>query len=254
MLKEYLKSLEEQKKLKPKSQVSKETMNESDMGQDTKGILIFAIFWCSIVFAFDGFLIRSTYLRTQTFKFTPVTAKINSSQVEANYDSDGSSFHPKINYEYTVENKKYFSDVIYAAGAGGAGESWANNLIKDFPANKVVTAYVNPQNPTDVTLLQGYSGDELALSIFLTPFNLIALALILALVKRNTLELASPSPTSNALAALGFSTFIASFAVGFIWGFHPSIETGLTIWAVILTITTITYFTSKLRLNNSRRF
>ncbi len=82
----------------------------------------------------------------------PVEATILSSRVQQHAGSSSSSgnrqptYSPEITFRYQRDNR-----TIEASGAttlsASSSSSWAHNIVRRFPAGKVVTAWVDPENP-----------------------------------------------------------------------------------------------------------
>ncbi|MBD3271553.1 MAG: DUF3592 domain-containing protein [Elusimicrobia bacterium] len=76
------------------------------------------------------------------------------------YDSSRRKYYmrykPLINYEYTVDGKKYVGDKVSFGGTGTSRAS-AYNLIDKYPTRAEVTVYYDPEKPLNAVLETGVS-------------------------------------------------------------------------------------------------
>lgn len=83
-------------------------------------------------------------------KWKPIKGKV----LEADIESDGflsSDYSYNIKYSYIVDNKEYYSAIIYAGeyylGRSGGSMFFVRKMIKGIKAGNEITVYYNPRNP-----------------------------------------------------------------------------------------------------------
>ena len=148
------------------------------------GILLFALFWCSIIGVFDVVIVRQQLAeyRARTH-FEEVPARILSSSVSSSTDSEGStSYKPRVSYEYRVAGQTYTSDQYAYTLWSTSDRDAASGIVDEHPVGAAATAYVDPNDPTEAVLdVSGAAFPKLIL-LFLTPFHCVGLFLLSAFV------------------------------------------------------------------------
>jgi hypothetical protein len=136
-----------------------------------------AIFWCSITGVFDYLLLKSLANNLVAFGYQTGQANVTESRLEKKRDSDGDLVYvPHISYKFTAQGREWNSSQIsYSLNFN----SNSKRLAKEFQAGAVVPVYFSPSKPEESVLLRGEFGLELGFLMFLTPFNVIGLALVL---------------------------------------------------------------------------
>lgn len=82
--------------------------------------------------------------------YEPVEATVISSEVVSGTEGDSK---PAITYEYTVGGRTYTSsNVLPGPGESSAGD--AHQIVDNHPEGKQVTAYYNPENPSESFLVK----------------------------------------------------------------------------------------------------
>lgn len=85
----------------------------------------------------------------------PTEAEIIASRVVVEESDDEISYYPDITYRYEHEGQHYeSSNLTPGFGNTSRSQSWAETLVEEHPPGAVVTAYVNPGEPTEAFLLQ----------------------------------------------------------------------------------------------------
>ena len=92
-----------------------------------------------------------------TRHWTPVEAVIISSQLITDRPSPHSplSYKPEIHYRYTLVGETYTGRGIERVDGPSNKLDKPTALLKEFPAGKLVTCYVNPEHPQTAILKQG---------------------------------------------------------------------------------------------------
>ncbi len=83
--------------------------------------------------------------------------KILSSEIERRTSSSsngGSSttYHAEVEYEYTVDGKKYYGDRVSFGQYGSSDRGHASGIVNIFTAGKEVPVYYDPENPGTAVL------------------------------------------------------------------------------------------------------
>ena len=140
---------------------------------------IFVIIWCSvslIATVFIGGPILSD-LGTEDWTATDGTI-IDSGVTVSSSREGGDTYCLWVTYNYTIDNITYDGDLVSYSKDSGCS-SWASN--DEYPPEKEVTVYVNPDVHHEAVLEAGFAGVDLFLFVFLIfPFiGVIALLVIL---------------------------------------------------------------------------
>jgi hypothetical protein len=148
--------------------------------------LVFAaLFWNGIVGLFDG-VIATQYMRTSVAatSFEPVEALITESEVSRQSSSDGATFSANVQYEYDFAGVHYLGDRYSYMEMSTSEYRFAERVCKKYPKGQTVTAYVDPEEPSEATLEINADSFPAAILLFLMPFNCIGLLLIGAVISQ----------------------------------------------------------------------
>jgi hypothetical protein len=125
--------------------------------------------------------------------FLPVRATVISSEVRSHTSSKGStSYSPEVTYRYEVSGRKFTGEDVLPLSMS-AERSWAEGIVRRYPAGKTAEAYFNPADPSDSFLVKEYS----FFPYFFILFPLIFLA-VAAGVWFGTREQPIPPPATQA--------------------------------------------------------
>lgn len=225
-------------------------------------MILWVGFWTAIVGLFDVVIGHGIYNQLRTTQFVTAPGEILSSEVESDTDSDGTTYRPKVTYEYEVNNEILRGNTI-RYGEASSSDSYAHEFVADRPVGEIVDVYFNPSNPSDAVLVTGIEGSDLFMLMFMTPFNMVMLGgwYFLASTFKHLLmpnhvrpcryvddgyELRIMIDRVPLIAVVGISLlalcFVSVFIVGFgvVGGFRPDIATMVTVWSIILSITLLT--------------
>ncbi len=88
-----------------------------------------------------------------------VTTKctILQSSIEAKTDSDGTTYQPRIDYEYLVNGQRHASS-RYSFFRMTSGRGWAENIAAKYKAGTTHPCFYDPDNPNEAVLLREFSG------------------------------------------------------------------------------------------------
>lgn len=192
---------------------------------------IFGLFWCSFVFFVDGMLTWQAVRQVRASSYATTTGTITHSELKVSHDSDGTSYSPEVSYRYTISGRQIDGKRIrYDESSLGAAYSKA--IVDRYPTGKAVPVHYNAAAPQEAVLEQGLAFTNLAVVLFLTPFNAVAFVFsggvlawlrskqlgrpILGVYFRDdvlgqTIRIYSSSPTLVAIAAAGGTGFLSIF-------------------------------------------
>lgn len=235
-------------------------------GRSGSLILIpFAIFWCSITGVFDYALLKGLVNNLAAVGYQTGQATITESRLEQKRDSDGDLVDvPHITYRFTAQGRERTSTQIrYGLNLNSNNKQ----LVKDFSRGAQVPVYYAPSKPEESVLVRGEFGPELGLMMFLTPFNLVGLALILGCLgqvpflglvveeheirwiekaNETRVTLHRKSPVLAAAVILLGTTFLGTFGLlGLTWLFGMSNGLSMAVWSVVLWLVARAYLQSR---------
>lgn len=217
-------------------------------------LLVCALFWSAITLSFDSFIAWASLRQIQALSYPIVTGTITSSEVESSTDSDGTTYRPLIKYTYVVDDTRYDGN-RYRYGQMGTNDRSAERIVALFPVGKQVAVHHSPSNPAEAVLRVGLEGTDLYSMMFMLPFNLIMLAMWLALLagarsrqlrpvaggtqmiddgRFLRLRLSALRPLYMGAAVAGGLAFALTFLVGFGFGVNAPIPVMCVAWGVIL--------------------
>ncbi len=143
---------------------------------------IFTGIWCAVTFVALFFIGGPVLADLGTSDWTPTDGVIIDSGVETSTDSEGGTTYCLwVEYEYTYNNITYDGDVV-SFSKDNSCSSWQGEADEDYPSGKEVTVYVNPDNPNEAVLENGFSGVDFFVCC-LTPFLIIAIVLLIGMLK-----------------------------------------------------------------------
>ena len=214
-------------------------------------LLIFGLFWCTLVGVFDFLILRSLIPQIASTWFAATPARIIKSEVTHSRGSKGSTHGVAFEYTYTVNGTTYTSDLFGFDKMSSSDSAWARRAVADFPAGSERTCYYDPKNPTRAVLSKGIRGSDITIVMFLTPFNIVAVVLLSVpffmwrerrrpdfvpprvvdrFQGREAYAMNNYSPITTFFGVFFITSFLGIFLVAFPFGFHPSIPQVTTIW------------------------
>ena len=115
---------------------------------------VFLLLFGGVFAGFGGWGTWQEYRANRDFR--EVSATVVAAEVEAHSDSDGTTYSPKITFEYEAGGRKFTSDKYRITGESRSG-GWAERIVKGYRKGQSVTAYYDPADPKTAVLLLGYS-------------------------------------------------------------------------------------------------
>ncbi len=226
-------------------------------GQKVAGwgcLLFFALFWSSITLMFDVIWGWNVIRQVRALDYPTAVGTVTKSEVESHRGSKGGrTYSPKISYTYRVDGKNYTGDRYRYGDYSSSGGS-AQGIVNEHPVGRKIDVHYVAADPADSVLFAGLEGSDLFWPMFMTPFNLIMLALWYAPFWNRRrpgsrvgnarlyddgfetrLRLVDFGPIAfGAVVAAGLA-FAGTFVVGFAFGgFSPPLSAMYVAWGVIL--------------------
>jgi len=128
-------------------------------------------------------------LRVATW--TPVSARVLSTDIKMVRGNKGNSYTPMVQYQYTYDGTLYSSSRVLPVTMS-AGLTWAERIRDRFQPGAVVTAYVNPRAPSNSFLVREVSLIPLIFVVF--PIAMAALFGWIVRTQRRQLETVAQYP------------------------------------------------------------
>lgn len=225
------------------------------MKKGTTGLLFFALFWTAMVGAVDGIIGYNLFRQIRSQSFATTAGTVTSSEVTQHRGSKGgNTYGVKIQYTYDVGGQTFEGDRYRYGSFSSSDSGWARAAVRERPAGAKTTVHFDPKNPADSVLRTGVEGSDLFILLFLTPFNLIMLALWAVPVNwlwrklrpseaggakwfsdGRSLRVRLPrySPWIAGAATAGAVSFISIFPLAFTVGGHPNLRLALGVWALV---------------------
>lgn len=199
------------------------------MRQQSGCLGLFGLIWLAFLMVFDylGFGPLAKQFTTTHFRAAP--AVVLSSEVEVRDDGSSTSYHPSIRYRYTVDGKtlegqryRYFNM---------SNRKNAYQVVKSYPAGKATQAFYNPKDAGEAVLARGIEPGDCFFAMFLIPFHVVGLGLLVAAWPARRLEAGFPlskrltvyyikthytRPLFAGFATLGCFSFALIFVNGFL--------------------------------------
>jgi len=128
---------------------------------------------------FGGYMWMEQGERINSYESTEATVLSSEVEVEVDRTGDGTerTYYPEITYEYTVDGQTYEnSNVMPGPGQSSTGQNRANNLVEDHPEGETVTAYYDPENPSNSFLVKNQQLMFLGVAAFGGLFALLGVA------------------------------------------------------------------------------
>lgn len=133
-----------------------------------------------VFFLFGAFFLWMTFLtpflRTQgSGDWLETQCTVITSELDVDNDGDGTTYRPRIEFEYTVGNEPYTANT-YDFTELNRPKARCREIIAAHPVGKEVSCFVDPANHQTAVIVRNYDFDFLAF-IFPTIFALVGLAI-----------------------------------------------------------------------------
>lgn len=215
------------------------------------GIFLFGLIWCSLIGVFDYVFFSGLSKQLGASRFVPTEATVVESRVVEHEGDDSTSYEPYLLYRYRVGGQDFQSDQHRRGMAFNGGRSDAQDMVDSHPVGSKLQIWYSPETPAQAVIEKNLSGMDLFFPMFLTPFNVVGLVLIMAPylnsrrsgpggvpVVREGLgwraRLKYTSPLGSVLGWLGALTFGGVFVVGLGSMMHPSLLLMQAAWTFVI--------------------
>ena len=139
-------------------------------------LLVWLTGWSAGTLFFDYMFVSGLISQYESSNYQSVPGVIAESRVVVTHDSDGTSRHPEIKYEYHVGREKLKGDKIrFGMEFNGMGS--AKRTVNNYAVGSEHKVFYDPDEPTKAALRTGLAPADFFLPIFLTPFNMIMIGL-----------------------------------------------------------------------------
>jgi hypothetical protein len=226
-------------------------------------LILFRLFWSSLVLLFDGFIFTSIVRQVRAEKFPSTVGQVVSSQVTRHRGSKGgTSYGVKIRYQYVVDDRAFQAGRYRYGQVSSSNRSWAKATVARFPPGSQTRVFYNPANPSDALLSPGIDGSDLFFLLILTPFNGVMFVIwsgVFLWIRQKYFQpaaggakiieeppvvrvrLPSWTPGYSALVALGIAAFVAMFVIALGYGGQASMSVMQAIWLLTLAVAGAAY-------------
>jgi hypothetical protein len=121
------------------------------------GILVIIVAGAAAA-GFGGYMWMEQGERIDSYEEVDATVLSSAVDVERRNDPDDGTdrtYYADITYEYTVDGETYeSSNVMPGPGRSSSGENRAENIVADYPEGETVTAYYDPDDPSNAFLVK----------------------------------------------------------------------------------------------------
>ena len=152
------------------------------------GIIFFLVGMAFLWFVF----LSPLYQSIGSGSWPQTECKILKSQVQDNSDSDGNSYKPIVEYEYTVDGIKYFGDSPTFEDIS-ARRKWAISVVAKYTVGETSKCYYDPDDHATSVLDPTFLWTFYAMALFPLIFVAIGLGLIYAAVSNSK----EPKPANS---------------------------------------------------------
>lgn len=229
-----------------------------------RGLWIFILFWSGVTLLFDGGVIVGMIQQMRAVNYPTAQGVILKSDVEINRSrdpEDNDTYQAVVTYRFEVNGQTHESDQ-YRYNDVASNDSRAKDIVDSLPPGTRVTVFYNPDDPSDAVLVAAVEGMDLALLLFLTPFNVVMVVgwwigfhvltrkgqdedVVAVNVKSSsgfhTVRLPHVGPLPFALATLMGTSFASIFIVMFAYGTSVSLEVMEAWWTGLLGFVLVVY-------------
>ncbi|KFA92921.1 DUF3592 domain-containing protein [Archangium violaceum] len=215
-------------------------------------MLLFILAATALVLAFDGKILHGIARQGLAAFHPSAPGTITRSRVVEHRDSDGSTYGFEVRYAYEAGGRAYEGSQYRYGAWRSSNKRVAEDLARRFPVGAIVPVFHDPESPGDAVLVTGIQGVDLFLLLFMNPFNLVMLVGLRGVLGlllggdeerlgvfmragRVHVRLEGVSALAVGVMALGGSSFLSIFVVGFVTGFEPPLAVAVLTWGAVLT-------------------
>jgi protein-S-isoprenylcysteine O-methyltransferase Ste14 len=143
-------------------------------------LTIFTVFWSGLVLTFDGFIVHELFKQAESVHYQFVTGAVTHSEVRIHHSSKGgTSYEPVIHYRYEVGGQAFTGARLRYNSVSSSSHVTASSMVDEHPADSTIQVFYDQENPQDSLLFPGIEGSDFMLILFLTPFNMVMIGLLI---------------------------------------------------------------------------
>ena len=143
---------------------------------------LFTGIWCTVSFLALIFIGGPVLADIGTADWTPTDGVVIDSGVDVSTGGKGGNTYCLwVDYQYTFENTTYNGYVV-SYSQDNSCDSWSADADEDYPPGSNVTVFVNPDNPSEAVLENGFSGIDFGVCCVF-PFVIIGIIMLVGMLK-----------------------------------------------------------------------
>ena len=143
---------------------------------------LFTGIWCTVSFVALIFIGGPVLADIGTADWTPTDGVVIDSGVDVSTGGKGGNTYCLwVDYQYTFENMTYNGYVV-SYSQDNSCDSWSADADEDYPPGSNVTVFVNPDNPSEAVLENGFSGIDFGVCCVF-PFVIIGIIMLVGMLK-----------------------------------------------------------------------
>lgn len=204
-------------------------------------VALFLCFFTLFVGGVDWLLLRDYGPQLRTGSFSQVKGQLLKAERTVVRGSKGAIHYGlSCEYQYTVEGQSYRGDRYRFGQIRSQKTQWIDDFLSAHPSGSTVDVSYNAAQPAESVLLSGLQGSDLALMLFLSPFNAAVLGgwfwLLGSSQNGDSLLQRLRAAGISASASWGCLSFPAAFVVGIFLGGYPKLSIMASVWALIVVL------------------
>ena len=143
---------------------------------------LFTGIWCTVSFLALIFIGGPVLADIGTADWTPTDGVVIDSGVDVSTGGKGGNTYCLwVDYQYTFENMTYNGYVV-SYSQDNSCDSWSADADEDYPPGSDVTVFVNPDNPSEAVLENGFSGIDFGICCVF-PFVIIGVIMLVGMLR-----------------------------------------------------------------------
>lgn len=206
------------------------------------------VVWSLLTLGADALIFHGVVRDLWAMGYPQVTGTITDSAVKVSRGKS-TTYRLDVRYTYAVNGQRFTGNRHRYSSRGVSDQDEVEAQARRYAVGAEVPVFHAPDAPADSVLEPGITGGDLFLMLFLLPFNVVMVGLmVMAFTRREETAEVRPeqregrlhvslNDTSPALAgAYGAAgtAFATIFLVGIPTGFNPSVPVALLAWAAIV--------------------
>lgn len=225
-------------------------------------IIAFVLLWSGLTLAFDIIGLWGAVCQVRATSYSRVPGQMVKCELEIEH-GEGTTYRIEAEYAYLVAGAPCHGTRL-RYGFGHPSREFNESFVRGHPPGQPVEVWYDPGNPSESLLEPGIAGCDLFMGMFLMPFNVVTLGMLLGLLARARfgatggvrvrddgislrLAVAGWKPVHAAVLAAAAASFVLAFAVGFPTGMDPSLAVAGGAWGGVLCCAAAAWFWARRR-------